>query len=63
MDRKIYAHPTGDVFGEWVYYGEKSVHENGVGILWGGGEYTQDKYDELAIGYSEDTCREFAELY
>ena len=29
-------------------------------FLWGVARYTPDKYDELAVGYSEDTCREFA---
>ena len=29
-------------------------------FLWGVARYTPDKYDEMAVGYSEDTCREFA---
>ena len=29
-------------------------------FLWGVARYTPDKYDQMAVGYSEETCREFA---
>ena len=29
-------------------------------FLWGVARYTPDKYDQMPVGYSEETCREFA---